>query len=91
VAAATELAQQQRGDQVAADDEEDVDPKEAAGHPLDLCVVEEDSQHGDRPEGVDSREIRKAAVLRPADGMHNGERCRPGPSSDHVLQDPVQT
>jgi len=65
VAVAAELAQQQRGDQVAADHEEDVDAEEAAGHPVEAGVVEEDGEHGERPQGVDARQVGEAAVLRP--------------------------
>ena len=61
--------EQQRGDQVAADHEEDVDAEEAARHPADPGVVEEHRQHRDRPQGVDARHVGEASVLRPADRL----------------------
>ena len=54
-ATALELADQERGDQVAADDEEDVDAEEAAGHPLQSRVIAEDGEDGQRPHRVDAR------------------------------------
>ena len=66
VAAAAELAQQQRGDQVAADHEEDVDAEEAARQPADAGVVEEDGEDRQRPQRVDPGEVGEAAVLWPA-------------------------
>jgi len=48
-----ELGDQQRRDQVAADDEEDVDAEEAAGQPAAVGVVDEHGGDGDRAEPVD--------------------------------------
>jgi len=44
---------QQAGDQVAAEDEEDVDAQEAAGRDPRRIVVEDDGQHGDASEAVE--------------------------------------
>ncbi len=66
LAGAAELAQEQRGDQVAADDEEDVDAEEAARQPAEARVVAEDGEHGERPHRVDPRHVGEVAVLRPA-------------------------
>ena len=74
MAGAAELAQQQRGDQVAADDEEDVDAEEAAGQPVDTRVVAEDGEHSERSHRVDPRHVGEAAVLGPAHpslALHN--------------------
>ena len=67
VSAAAVLGEQQRGDQVAADHEEDVDAEEPPRHPPDARVVEEDGEHGDRPQRVDAGHVGEAMVLRPAD------------------------
>ncbi len=87
VPAAAELAQQQRGDQVAADHEEDVDAEEAARHPADGGVVEEHREHRQRPQGVDPREVWKAAVLWAAHPVLNKFRLGFGSSlsADVVL------
>src|SRR5262249_8892068 len=66
VAAALELAQQQRGDQVAADHEEDVDAEEAARHPAEPGAVAEDGEHRQGPHRVDARQVGKTLVLWPA-------------------------
>ena len=82
VAAAPVLAEQERGDQVAADHEEDVDAEEAARHPADARVVEEDGEHGDRPQRVDPRHVGEAVVLRPAHRVVN-----PSASLSQLLED----
>jgi len=79
VAVAAELAEQQRGDQVAADHEEDVDPEEAPRHPADAGVVEEDGEHGERPQGVDAWQVGEAAVLGPTHSCST-VRLAPGAS-----------
>ena len=54
-----ELAEQQRGDQVAADDEEDVDPEEPAGKPPApvVEVVDEHGQHGDGTQAIQAGHV----------------------------------
>ena len=57
------LGEQQRGDQITADDEEHLDAEEAAGCeprlvPADEVVVErEDREHRDRAQAVETRQI----------------------------------
>ena len=47
------LAHQQAGDEEAGDDEEDIDPDEAAGSQGHACVVQQDRPDGDGPEAFD--------------------------------------
>ena len=54
-AGAHALAQQQRGDEVPADDEEDLDAEEATRHPRRRPVVGQHGQHRHRPEPVERR------------------------------------
>ena len=49
--------QQQRCDQVAAEHEEEVDAEEAAGHPVDAGVVDEDADDRERAEAVEPRAV----------------------------------
>ncbi len=58
-AAAVELAEDQAGDQVAADDEEDVDADEAAAKARDAGVEEEDRQNRDGAQAVHLRAGRR--------------------------------
>ena len=51
------LDEQQRRDQVAAEDEEEVDAEEAAGQPVDPRVVEEDGRDRDRAQAVEARAV----------------------------------
>ena len=51
------LDEQQRGDEVAAEDEEEVDAEEAARQPVDPRVVEEDCPHRERAQAVQSRAV----------------------------------
>ena len=46
------LDEQQRRDQVAAEDEKEVDAEEAARQPVDARVVEEDGHHRERAQAV---------------------------------------
>ena len=74
---ALELAQQQRRDQEAAEDEEDVDAEEAAVHPADVAVVEEDRDHGHGAEAVERRDVAQARRMRRRGAV------RPHPSAGH--------
>ena len=47
------LAYQQQGDEVAGDDEEDVDAHEAARQPPDSGMVADHEEHGDGTETLD--------------------------------------
>ena len=58
------FGEEQERDQVAADDEEDLDPEEAAGQPRHSGVVEEDSDDRDRPEPVEAAEVARRLGLR---------------------------
>jgi len=60
VAGADDLAQQQGGDEVAAEHEEDVDPEQPTGRPGDAPVVEHDGQHGHRAQAVEARQVPEA-------------------------------
>ena len=51
------LREQQRRDQVAADDEEDLHAQEARGHEVDAGVVQHDRDDGERPQAVQAREV----------------------------------
>ncbi len=62
------LAQQQAGDQVAGDDEEDVDPDEAAGQPGDGGVEGEHGEHGQRAQALDVG-TEPGRPVRPARGI----------------------
>ena len=84
--ALVELGDQQRGDQVAADHEEDVHAEEAAGQPRDVGVVEEHSRHRDRAQAVDPRHAaqprRRRSPARGAAPCHRpsmGQACNPPP------------
>ena len=55
--AAAALGQQQRGDEVAADDEEDVDADESAAEQADLSVVEENGSDGECAQAIDRRNV----------------------------------
>ena len=64
-----ELAQEERCDEVPADDKEDVDAEEAARHDVEVRVVQEDCEHGDRPKAVETAEVAESAeqpAARPA-------------------------
>ena len=58
------LGEQQRGDQVAADREEHVDAEEAARHPGDVGVVEQDRAHAERAQAVEPRHVAHPARRR---------------------------
>ena len=90
MAVAAELVQQQRGDQVAADDEEDVDAEKAARDPVEAGVVAEHGQHRERPHRVDPRHVGEAAVLRPAHPLRNLRRSPPK-SPLRRTPDPIQS
>ena len=71
------VAEEQAGDQVAADHEEDVNAEEAAGHPLHVAVIEEHGNDRERPQPIergyvpDSRQARgDDAVRRNGSGHH---------------------
>ena len=68
------LLQEEHGDQVAADDEEDVDAEEATGQPGHVRVVQQDGHDRERPQAVEARQV--ARTDRPARG-------RDGPSRGH--------
>ena len=71
------LGEEQRGDQVATDDEEHLDAEETAGResrlvPTDEVVVErEDREHRDRTQPVEAREVseRRLALFRLRGGV----------------------
>ena len=75
-----QLAAEQRGDQEAGEDEEDVHAEEAASHPRDAGVVQED---GDDSEGADAVEGREPAeALRPpTPGRRSASPGAGGPAS----------
>ena len=66
------LGEQQRGDQVAADHQEDVDAQEAAGQPARPDVVGDDRRHGDRPQPVHPGHVRQTGSARRPGGAHAG-------------------
>jgi hypothetical protein len=72
------LGQDEGRDQVAGDDEEDVDAEEAGGQPVGLGVVEDDRDDGERPEPVDPRLVPDTLLVPPSD--RDGLR-RPSPLS----------
>src|SRR5262249_39677476 len=51
------LFEDDRSDQIAGDDEEDVDPDEAAGDEVELGVECDDSEDGDGPQSVYVRSV----------------------------------
>jgi hypothetical protein len=51
------LAHEQHRDQVAADDEEDLDAEEPARDPQHVGVVEQDRDDRDRPQPVEGGEV----------------------------------
>ncbi len=57
------LADQEQGDEVAADDEEHLDAEEPAGEPCVVGVIDHHRHHGERPHPVEPRQIRQAAAL----------------------------
>ena len=62
------FADQQRGDEVAGEDEEEVDPDEAAGEDVGVGVVDDDGEHSDRSEAVQPRPARRRLDDRGVDG-----------------------
>jgi len=78
-AALAVLGEQQRGDQVAADHEEHVDAEEAAWHPGDAGVVEEDrgDRHGAQTvdAGHPAKPGRRRARLSWSGGRHPAKLC----------------
>ena len=60
-AEAADVRHQQRGDEEAADHEEDVDPQEPGGEPADLEVVEDHGDHRHRPDAVEPGHHRQGA------------------------------
>ena len=75
-----ELAQQQRRDQVPADDEEDVDAEEAARHDVEVRVVEQDGEHRDRAQAVETAQVAEPAEQPAAATVGSG--CVPPLSTD---------
>jgi hypothetical protein len=79
-AGAPVLGQQQRCDQVAAEDEEDIDAEEPARQPRDAGVVQQHAGHRDRPDPVQAGGVAKPAAIgrgprRSADATaHRGSR-----------------
>jgi hypothetical protein len=57
--------QQQRGDEVSADDEEDLDAEEAARDPGQLGMVEEHRDNGERAQPVETGRVRQPHALFP--------------------------
>ena len=55
------LGEQQRGDEVAADHEEDVDAEEAALRPGDLAVVQDHGGHREGAQPVEARAVAEAS------------------------------
>ena len=59
-AGAFHLVEHERGDEVAGQDEEDVDPQEPAAHPRGAEVVDHDPGDGDRADPVEPAQVRHA-------------------------------
>ena len=57
------LGEQQGGNQVAADDEEDLDAQEAGGQEVDAGVVENDDEDGEGAEAIEAGQIGQARGL----------------------------
>ena len=75
------LAQQQRGDQEAGQDEEHVDAEEPARRERRPTVVQQHAEHGDGPDPVESRHVAEhdgAPAGRRRDGRHRGDVDRDG-------------
>jgi hypothetical protein len=53
----TPLCQQQRGDEVAADDEEDLDAEESTRHPRQTSMVEEHGDDGERTQTIKAGKV----------------------------------
>ena len=62
--AALALADQQGGDQEAADDEEDINAEEAAGEPGFVGVEDDDGEHGEGADAVERGQVGHASVGR---------------------------
>ncbi|MDI5937380.1 hypothetical protein QLR68_04040 [Micromonospora sp. DH15] len=68
------FGQQLGGDEIARDDEEDVDADEAAGQRRHAGMEQHHRHHGDRADSLDvatepgARPVGRAGVVRPADG-----------------------
>ena len=58
------LGQEQRRDEISAQDEEDVDAEEAARQPRPVQVVNENAEHGHCPQTVEERAVRVRAAVR---------------------------
>jgi hypothetical protein len=54
---------QQQGDQIATDDEENLNPKKATGEPGRVGVIDDDRDHGKGPQAIETREVRNSAYL----------------------------
>jgi hypothetical protein len=72
-AAGLQVAQDDRGDQIAGDDEEHVDADEAAAEQRKAGMEEQDRQDGDRPQSVDV-----GAVAERGAGAASGGQGRAG-------------
>ena len=86
------LAQEQRRDEVAADDEEDLDAEEAARRPpgfvpTDQVVVEHDhGEHRDAAQAVEARQVPERCRARVGRGRRSrAEECAKRPRRQFVL------
>ena len=79
------LADQQQGDEVAADDEEHLDAEEPAREPRVVGVVHHHGDDGERPQPVEAREVGHAADRpgrgRGGDPLDDAHRLEPGAAS----------
>ncbi len=73
------LAEEQLGDEVAADGEEDLHAEEPAGHPGDTGVVQEHGRDRDPAQAVEAGHVRQAGG--------RGARRGPGRGGSRVLRD----
>ena len=67
--AAAPFGEQQRRDEIAADDEEYVDADEAATKQADLGVVKENGRDGERTQAVDRRNVGEKSRSPTSDGV----------------------
>ena len=73
---AVPLGGKQVGDQVSAEDEEDIDPEESAGKGRELLVKGQDREHGQRPDPIQSWYAPRRRGLRPQCAFSRGLRPR---------------
>ena len=83
-----ELEQDQGRDQEAAEDEERIDPEEAARRPRHPAVEQEDPEHGDPPDPVERPDVLQAPVTRSGLGHAFDVRLSPSPQRGSLVRGP---